>query len=611
MATVEGHPIGRMFERWAASQPDRLAVRKPQAEASYGELNRRANQVAHSLARHTTGTSSAATLLGSDLHQLAAFIGTLKIGRRFVPINPRLPTERVRFVLDDSQAVVLMTDATHLQQAQQLSTSATTVINLDDLDASSSENPVESFPLETHTWIVYTSGTTGAPKGVLQNHRNLLHYLRVYIDGFQMSADDRLTTLFPFHVNGALHDILLTLVTGGVLCPWDAGESGFSGLSQWLLSERTTILSGVPTAFRQFVATLADHDRFPTLRMIRLWGEASYRRDFAAFQRHAADDGVLVNRIGASETGPVSWQFFRKDSVFEGNSLPVGRCTEGHEALLVDEHGRSVPVGEVGEIVVRSRFLSPGYWRRDEQTRAVFSDDTEAPGVRRYRTGDLARELPDGCLLPMGRRDSQVKIRGYRVETDEIEQALVSIAGIDDAVVVPRRDQAEEPRLVGYFVAQPDLALTVSAIRRVLAARLPDYMIPSAFVRLDAFPLAPNGKIAKRALPEPGRQRPALDTPYSPAVTPDERWLVGVWQEVLQLDEIGIDDPFFDLGGDSLRAAQVISRLIEKDGLRVPLRTVFESATVAALAKAVAIVKAEGATVPELVIRPLPRVPRP
>ncbi len=611
MSTVEADPLGRLFERWAASQPGRLAVRTPQAGVSYGELNRRANFVSHSLARQTTHNASAATLLGSDLNQLTAFMGTLKIGRRFVPIDPRFPTERAKFVLDDAQAVVLMTDAAHLQQAEQLCTPATTVMNLDDLSVRSSENPVESFPLETHTWIVYTSGTTGAPKGVLQNHRNLLFYLRTYIAGFQMSPDDRLTTLFPFHVNGGLHDILLALVTGGALCPWDAKELGFSGLSQWLASERSTILSAVPTAFRQFVTTLADHDRFPTLRLIRLWGEPSFRRDFEAFQRHAPDDGVLVNRIGASETGPVSWQFFRKDTKFEGNNLPVGQRTEGHEVMLIDEQGRHVPAGEVGEIVVRSRFLSPGYWRREDHTRAVFSDDSEAPGARRYHTGDLARQLPDGCLVPMGRKDSQVKVRGYRVETDEVAQALAAIAGVDDALVVLRRDQDEEPRLVGYFVARPAAAPTVSAIRRLLAARLPEYMIPSSFVRLDAFPLAPNGKVAKRALPEPGRQRPALDIPYAPAVTAEQQWLVGVWQEVLRLDEIGIDDPFLDLGGDSLRAAQVIARVIEKSGQRVPLRALFESATVAALARVIASVEAKGSPAPEPGIRPSPRVPWP
>jgi amino acid adenylation domain-containing protein len=607
---VETDPLGRLFERRAASQPDRLAVRTPQAEMSYRELNRRANHIAHSLARLTTHNASAATLLSSDPHQIAAFVGALKAGRRFVPIDPRFPTERTKFVLDDAQAVVLMTDATHLQRAEQLCTPATTVINLDDLHGSSSDNPVESFPLETHTWIVYTSGTTGAPKGVLQNHRNLLHYLRLYIDGFQVSPDDRLTTLFPFHVNGGLHDILLALVSGCVLCPWDAKESGFSDLAPWLSSERATILSAVPTAFRQFVATLADHDRFPALRLIRLWGEPSFRRDFVAFVRHAPEDGVLVNRLGASETGPVSWQFFRKDSVFEGNGLPVGRCTDGHEVLLIDDHGQ-VPSGDVGEVVVRSRFLSPGYWRRDEQTRAVFSDDSDVPGVRRYRTGDLARQLPDGCLVPMGRKDSQIKVRGYRVETDEVEKALVSIDGIDDAIVVLRRDRAEEPRLVGYFVARLAAAPTVSAVRRALAARLPEHMIPSAFVRLDAFPLAPNGKVAKRALPEPGRQRPGLDTPYSPAVTAEQQWLVGVWREVLQLDEVGIDDPFLDLGGDSLRAAQVISRVIEKYGQRVPLRTLLQSATIAALATAIGNLDAKGGAPPTPGIRPSPRLPWP
>ena len=588
-------PLGRVFEDWAARQPGQPAVRTPLAEVSYGELNRHANQIADTLVRCSKPAESVATLLGDEVNQVAAFIAALKVGRRFVPIDPRFPTERAQLVIDDARADVLITDERHLQQAQQLELISTTVVSLADLDASTGgENPVASIPLETHTWIVYTSGTTGAPKGVLQNHRNLLHYLRVYAEGFRMSPDDRLTTLFPFYVNGALHDVLLALLTGGTLCPWNAKEAGFGGLDRWLVSQAATIFSSVPTAFRQFVATLDDGERFPALRLIRLWGEPSFRRDFVAFQRHAPDGAVLVNRIGASETGPVAWQFFDKDSVFDGNGLPVGRCTDGHAVRLLDRNGRAVPRGEIGEIVVVSQFLSPGYWHRDEETRAVFRDDGDEPGIRFYRTGDLARELPDGTLVPAGRRDHQVKVRGYRVEVDEIEQALVSIDGIDDAVVVAIGDAPDEPRLIAYIVAAAATAPTVTAIRHRLAAALPDYMIPAAFIRLDTFPVAANGKIARRSLPLPGRERPCLDAAYLAPATTEHVWLAELWQELLRLDQVGINDSFLELGGDSLVAAQVISRVSQKHGRDVPLKALFEHSTIAAFAQHLEAIESSG-----------------
>ena len=578
--------IGNQFERRAASHAARLAIRTTSQEVSYGDLNRRVNRIAHALVqRPVTGPESVATLLGSDVTQVSAFLGTLKVGRRFVPIDPNFPPERARFVLKDAQAPVLLTDDRHFQIAKQISTAGIELVNLNESDSSlSEENPAEDFPLDTHTWIVYTSGTTGDPKGVLQNHRNLMHYIRLYAEGLQMSPEDRVTTLFSFHVNGALHDILLTLLTGATLCPWDAKKAGFSGLARWLLSQGTTMYSSVPTAYRQFIATLTGDEQFPSLRMVRLWGEPSYRRDFTAFQKHFPDHCVLVNRIGASETGPVSWQFFRKDSVFEGNSLPVGYCTAGHNVVLANEEGQETPQDQAGEIIVRSRFLSPGYWRRDEQTRAVFREDTADPDVRLYHTGDMARMLPDGCLVPMGRKDNQVKIRGYRIEAEEIERVLVSIDGIEDAVVVALRDQPDEARLVGYFVTRPATAPTVSAIRRALASRLPEYMIPAAFVRLDAFPLAPNGKIARRALPPPGGMRPRLEAAYAPAVTAEQQRLVSLWKEVLRLDEVGIDDPFLELGGDSLLAAQIVARVLRDFAVDMPLDTLLEAASVRSMA---------------------------
>jgi acyl-CoA synthetase (AMP-forming)/AMP-acid ligase II len=386
----------------------------------------------------------------------------------------------------------------------------------------------------------------------------------------------------------------LALLTGGTLCPWNAKAVGFTGLDGWLVSQAATIFSSVPTAFRQFVVTLRDRERFPALRLVRLWGEPSFRRDFVAFQRHAPDGAALVNRIGASETGPIAWQFFDKDSVFDGNSLPVGRCTDGHAVRLLDREGREVPHGEAGEIVVFSRFLSPGYWHRDEQTRAVFRDDGDEPGVRSYSTGDMARQLPDGSLVPAGRKDHQVKIRGYRVEVDEIEQALVSIDGIDDAVVIALADSTSEPRLIAYIVASPAAAPTVTAIRQRLAAALPDYMVPAAFIRLDAFPLAANGKVARPLLPLPGRERPRLEAAYIAPITAEQAWLANLWQELLRLDQVGINDPFFELGGDSLLATQVISRVNQRNGCSVPLQVLFEHPTIATFAQHLDAIEASG-----------------
>jgi len=270
-----------------------------------------------------------------------------------------------------------------------------------------------------------------------------------------------------------------------------------------------------------------------------------------------------------------------------GHVLPVGYPAEDKEILLLDEDGAEVGGDAVGEIAVRSRFLSPGYWRRPDLTAAAFRPDPAGGPERIYRTGDLGRRLPDGCLIHLGRKDFQVKIRGFRVEVAEVEGALLSLPTVQEAVVVAREDRPGDRRLVAYLVPTARPAPTVSALRQALAATLPDYMVPAAFVALDTLPKTPGGKVDRRALPAPGRARPALDQPLVAPRTPVEATVGAIWQEVLGLDEIGLHDNFFDLGGHSLAASQVIARVTETCHVDLPLRMLFEAPTVNGLALAV------------------------
>ena len=442
---------------------------------------------------------------------------------------------------------------------------------------------------DMHTWIVYTSGTTGQPKGLLQNHGNLAYYMKLYQELFRVTPADRQCTLFSLYVNGGLHDLLIGLTNGIPVYLWDAASLGVAGLASWLIAERVTIYSSVPTAFRQFAATLDPSQSFSDLRMIRLWGEPSYRRDFNALGRFFEPHCELVNRIGSSETGPYCLRRFTRDSVFEGNALPVGATTPGHEVRLVNAEDRVVRPGEAGEIVVRSRYLSPGYWRRDVETRKVFSSDESDPPMREFHTGDMGRMLTGGCLVALGRKDFQVKIRGYRVEPDEIELRLLQHPAVRDAIVIAREDGAGDARLVAYMVLRPNTARpTVTELRRLIDRELPQYMIPAAYVYLDAFPRAPNGKIARRELPEPGRLRPDLEAAYAEPSGEQERRLAGIWKEVLELDEIGIDDPFLDLGGNSILAAKLAARVLRDFQIEIPLKDVLASATVREMAETIA-----------------------
>jgi len=264
--------------------------------------------------------------------------------------------------------------------------------------------------------------------------------------------------------------------------------------------------------------------------------------------------------------------------------VPVGYAVEDKEVILLDEGGCEVGVGQVGEIAVKSRYLAAGYWREPELTKARFLLDPNGGDQRIYLTGDLGRMEPDGCLFHLGRRDFQVKIRGYRVEVSEVEMALLEHAAVKEVAVASREVQSGDRRLVAYFVPTGQPAAGVRELRNFLKDRLPDYMIPSAFVMLRTLPLTPNGKVDRLALPEPEKSRPELGTPFVAPSTPVEEELSRIWAEVLSLDQVGIRDNFFDLGGHSLAAARVVSQVIKQFQLELPLQSLFQSPTVAEMA---------------------------
>ncbi len=579
-------PLLLRLARIAARHPDRPAFASWRARRSYAELDRGAARISHALlARRGPEPESVAVFLDSDASAAESFLGVLRAGKRFVPIEPRLPDPRVGAIAEDAEASIALSDSRHRDRLARLVPG----LPILDVDALPAGTPVEEPTVgpETHAWIGYTSGSTGRPKGVLQTHGNLMAYVRIYADAFRLSPADRLASMFTLAVNGGLHDLLMALGTGACFCGWDPSRDGIAGGAGWLRDERATIYSSVPTVFRRLAESLEPEARFPDVRLVRLWGEASYRRDFEAFRRHFSDACRLVNRLGSSETGPLRWIFLSPAAEVPANSLPVGWDAPGVRTELVDDAGCPVPSGDIGEVVARSRFLSPGYWRRPAETAAAFSEVPGARGERIYRTGDLGRLLPDGNCVPMGRKDSQVKVRGHRVELDEIEQALLRHPGVREAVVVGARDTDDQVRLVAYVALRDGAPPSVTSLRQCVAARLPAVMVPGAFVTLDALPQAQNGKVNRRALPAPGTARPALDAPYR-APADDLEWsIAAVWREVLSLDAVGVDDPFLDLGGDSLRAMSVAARLQSALGVRLPMAALLDAPTVADLARAI------------------------
>jgi non-ribosomal peptide synthetase component F len=381
--------IPEHFERIARKYPDRLAIKTKNHSLTYNDLNSAANRLAHTiLSQRGRKNEPVALLMEHDAPVIAAILGALKAGKFYVPLDPSLPHLRVKYILEDLQASYIVTNNKNLLLAKSLAGTVLDLVNIDELDSLPDGDPCIAIQPESLSWVIYTSGSTGKPKGVIQNHLNVLHFMMNYTNALHICVDDRLTLLYSFSVNGGSHDIFAALLNGAALFPLDLKEDGFTYLGDWLIEERITIYHSVPTVFRQFVEGLTGQSEFPDIRIIRLGGEPVYKRELDFFKRLFSNDCILVNRLGSSETGSLRMYFVNKETQISGNLVPVGYAVMDNEILLVDDTGKQI-AGDEGEIAVKTRYVSPGYWGRPDLTDAVFLPDPAGGEERIYRTGDL------------------------------------------------------------------------------------------------------------------------------------------------------------------------------------------------------------------------------
>jgi amino acid adenylation domain-containing protein len=578
--------IHARFERQVDQHPDRLAVRTARHSYTYRQLDALANRVAHGiLARRGEGSEPIGLLMQQGAPLIGAILGVLKAGKLYVPIDPSDPAERNAFTMSDAGAVLVLADDAGEAAAADMSRRDTVAMFDDLVSAQPEASPALVVSPDAAAYIYYTSGSTGRPKGVWDVHRNVLHNIMRYTNALEIRADDRLTLLQSPTFSGAVSSMFNALLNGAAVFPYDALKQGLGRpLGEWLVREEITMYHSVPLIFRSF---LRGGTRFPTIRIIRLEGDAATKVDVALYKEHFEEHCRLVNGLGATETG-ISRQFFLDigTSLADG-VVPIGYATQDMHGAVIDEDGREAGVGVVGEITVRSRFLAPGYWNRDDLTTASFLSGPAGTGERIYRTGDIGRMREDGCLEYLGRKDRGFKIRGNRVEPAEVERALLTLDVVRETAVVTREDVPGNPRLVAYIVPAVPPGAPVPQLRRGLAALLPQYMIPTRFVFLDRLPVSANGKVDRQALPGPDETPLERATEYVPPRDDIEVQLVKVWEELLQTFPIGVTDNFFDVGGDSLSAAALVAEMERMTTTALPPSTVVEAPTIAQLATVV------------------------
>ena len=550
--------IAERFEKIVRMYPERIAVKTKDRSFTYDRLNKWANCIANELlARSGFGQRPVALLLGKDVQQYAAILGVLKAGKMYEVLEPSYPTARIRFILNDLQATLLVTDSAHFSLARSIARDGELIFNIEAIDPQlPTANLDLSIPPDAIAWIHFTSASTGQPKGVIQNQRNVLNRVRRDTNDYHICPDDRF--IFPASRGG---DLFLALLNGASVCPLDIRKEGLDRLEQCINDEEVTVYASVTSMFRFFVNHLPPTSIFSTLRIIKLIGEPLYKRDVELFRKHISPICVIVNRLGSNETGTICEYRLDASTPIPQQVVPVGYPIQDVEVRLLDTDGKAVGENEIGEFSVRNRYLSPGYWNNPALTEACFTPDPNGSEYVTYRIGDLGRRLPDGCFMHLGRKDFQVKILGNRVEIPEVEGALLSLGNIKEAAVVEHDDGQGNKRLVAYFVPVEEKFSTGHELQLALAHHLPSYMIPATFIEMDKLPLTGMGKIDRRSLPFPEVHTLELKTSVVQPRTPREAMLAKCWAKVLTLDKVGIHDNFFDLGGHSLMAVRLVSEI--------------------------------------------------
>jgi amino acid adenylation domain-containing protein len=589
--------LHRSFEEQVDQTPDAVAVIYGNDHLTYRELNSKANQLARYLQQLGVRSEMLVGIfVERSLDMMVGLLGILKSGGAYVPLDPTYPAERLAFMIEDAGVSMLLTQQ---RLVERLPRHEARVICLDTewkiIARQSKDNEISSTTGENLAYMLYTSGSTGKPKGVLSTHRASINRFNWMWETYPFETGEVCCQKTSLSFVDSIWEIFGPLLRGirTVIIP-DTVLKDPQQMLQTLATHSISRIVLVPSLLRVLLDAEADlESRLPHLKYCISSGEA-LSLELAQHFLKSMPNTVLINLYGSSEVAADATCYeTRSDKPL--TCIPIGRPIANTQIYLLDRHLQLVPIGVPGELYVGGDGLARGYFKRPELTaeRFIRHPFSNVPGARLYKTGDWARYLVDGNIELIGRLDHQVKIRGFRIELGEIEAALGQHPAIQQVVVVAREDVPGDKRLVAYTVAQPSQMPKASDLRGYLKAKLPDYMVPSAFVSLEALPLTPNGKVDRRALPDPDYSGSEL---FVAPRTQLEEAVAACWSQMLGVERVGIHDDFFDLGGHSLLAMQVISRLRTIVQVEVPLRSFFEAPTVAQLAETIAQLKVRGAT---------------
>ena len=590
--------IVEIFEDQASNTPQAIALTFEDQHLTYAQLNRRANQLAHFLEKLGVGQETmVGVFMERSLEMVISLYGILKAGGAYVPLDPEYPQERIIFMLEDTQVPVLLTQERLMKKLSKAQNSGSRSLkqeiicvdsNWKTIAQESSVNPTNRATAENLAYVIYTSGSTGRPKGVMNEHVGICNRLLWMQEAYSLTQADRVLQKTPFSFDVSVWEFFWPLMFGArLVVAKPGGHKDTRYLVELIVEQAITTIHFVPSMLQLFLLD-ENVETCQSLKRVICSGEAlPYNLQERFFARLEAE---LHNLYGPTEAAVdvTYWACQRQSQL---STVPIGRPVSNTQIYLLDPQLQPVQIGEPGELHIGGVQVARGYLNRPNLTKEKFILDpfSSDPNARLYKTGDLARSLPDGNILYLGRLDYQVQIHGIRIEMGEIEATLSQHPSVKETVVVAHEYAPSDQRLVAYVTLKEENYPTISEWRHFLSQKLPHYMVPSAFVVVNQFPLTPNGKIDRKALPIPEFDRSNLSSDFEPPRNATEENLVNIWATVFNLEKVGIHDNFFDLGGDSIISIQIIARA-EQAGLRFTSQQVFDCGTIAKLASEVQVV---------------------
>jgi amino acid adenylation domain-containing protein len=582
---IEGS-VGARFEEMAKRYEGRIALRISSRQWTYAELNADANRIAHEvLAR--AGDGPVAVLMDQDDPAVPCLLGTLKAGKAYVFLDPNDDSARWQSILSATGAKLLITTVARKAGTVSAYSDGCTCLAYEDLDGNASmDNPDLDIGPDCPAAIFFTSGSTGQPKGVVRDHRQFLHSTWLNTNTYFVAPSDRQSLLYFPGFTASVPNIYDTLLNGATLCAANPRRMSPHELSAWVRAERITHFNPPVGLWRNVLEAVPVGSQWPDLRLVTLAGQAIYGSDARAFQERFGEGAVLLFVLAMTEAGAITQGYVDGTVKVHHGPVPAGFPVADKEIVILDDADSPLGPGEEGRITITSAYLSLGYWQDDARTREHFRPVGDGSRLRTFRSGDRGLIRADGCLEYFGRDDSVVKVRGYRVDVGAVETALNSHPSVLSAAVVAGQWRGQETALAAYVAPRAGAGLTATSLRGFLAEKMPGYMLPDYLMLLDEMPLTSSGKIDRRGLPVPGRSRPDIGTPFVPPRTERESLLAGIWAELLEFDEIGVNDDFFELGGDSLLAMRMALAVEESLGTSVSGDIFRTGTTIAGLARA-------------------------